>query len=138
MVLWISLKLVVTTLFVSSPLKFDLSIFLLVSLLKISLYYALCFEKPTQFLVFNFYFLFLYGIFNMISPVRRHGLVWGGVALLVESYHCGDGLRELPPSFLLSTWKCHSSPICFHNKMYNSQLLQHHACLNAAMFSPWW
>jgi hypothetical protein len=35
-------------------------------------------------------------------------------------------LRELPGS--------PSSPVCLQNKVYNSHLLQHHACLDNAMF----
>ena len=36
----------------------------------------------------------------------------------------------------LATWKGQSSPSSLQMKMLNSQLLQHHACLDAAMFLP--
>ena len=36
-------------------------------------------------------------------------------------------------SFLLVASGCQFSPVCLQNKMLNSQLLLHHACLDAAM-----
>ena len=57
--------------------------------------------------------------------------VLGGVALLEWVCHCGHGLLDPHPS-------CPEASILLaafiQMKMYNSQLLLYHACLDVAMF----
>jgi hypothetical protein len=59
----------------------------------------------------------------MLGPgsgtIRECRLVGVGVALLEEVCHCGGGLYQSPSCCLL-------------NKMWNSELLQHHPCLDTA------
>ena len=63
--------------------------------------------------------------------IRRCGPVGVGVALLEWVCHCGHGLLDPHPS-------CPEASILLaafiQMKMYNSQLLLYHACLDVAMF----
>jgi hypothetical protein len=64
----------------------------------------------------------------MLGPgcgtIKRYGLVGVVVALLEEVCHCGVGFETL----LLAAHELVSS-VCLKNKIQNSQLLSHHACL---------
>jgi hypothetical protein len=66
------------------------------------------------------------------GTIRRCGLVGLGVASLEEVFNVGMDFWE---NMLLAPWGCQSFLVCLWNKMYNSQLLQCHACLDAGRFS---
>ena len=70
-------------------------------------------------------------VVDILDPVEvshlRCGLNGGGVALLQKVCSCADD------RFLLAVCRRQSSPSSLQIKMKNSQLLQHHVCLHAAM-----
>ena len=72
----------------------------------------------------------------MLGPesdtIRRCGFVGVGIVLLWRKcVTVSMGFKTL----ILAAW-IQASPSCLQNERWNSQLLLHHACLDAAMLWP--